>query len=85
MERTARFFSEVSSDRIGVNEYKVKQRRFSLNMRKHIFTVRVTKHWLRLPKDTVDSPSLKIFKSYLDMVLGNCFSVTLLEQGAWIR
>ena len=37
----------------------------------HGFTVRVTKHWHRLPWEVVESPSLEIFKSHLDMVLGN--------------
>jgi len=42
-----------------------------LNMRKHIFTVRVTKHWHRLPRDVVESLFLQIFKIYLHMVVGN--------------
>ncbi|KAK4817026.1 hypothetical protein QYF61_026032 [Mycteria americana] len=34
-----------------------------------LFVVRVTKHWHRLPREDVESPSLEIFKSRLDMVL----------------
>lgn len=34
-------------------------------------TVRVTDHWQGLPRVAVDSPSLEIFKSHLDMVLGS--------------
>ena len=41
-----------------------------MNMRKS-FTVRVTELWNRLPREIVESPSLKIFKSCLDTVLGN--------------
>ena len=42
-----------------------------LNIRKHFLTVRVTEYWNRLPRELVESPSLEIFKSCLDMVLGN--------------
>ncbi|KAK4816381.1 hypothetical protein QYF61_016285 [Mycteria americana] len=38
---------------------------------KHFFTESVTKHWNRLPRDIVESPSLEILKSHLDMVQGN--------------
>ena len=49
----------------------MKQRKVRLNIRKHFSTVRVTKHWHRLLRDVVDSPSLEIFKSHLDIDLGN--------------
>jgi len=35
------------------------------------FTVRVIKHWNRFPREAVESPSLEIFRSHLDRVLGN--------------
>ncbi|KAK4810930.1 hypothetical protein QYF61_013338 [Mycteria americana] len=59
---------------------KLKHKRFHLNIRKQFFTVRVTKHWNRLPREVVEFPSLEIFKSHLEMVLGNQLQVTLLEQ-----
>jgi len=31
-------------------------------MRKTFFTMRVVKHWHRLPRDVVDAPSLETFK-----------------------
>jgi len=40
-----------------------------LNIKKHFFTLRVTKHCHRLPREVVESPSLEILKSHLDMVL----------------
>ncbi|KFV75811.1 hypothetical protein N308_01053, partial [Struthio camelus australis] len=52
------------------NGHKLKYRKFSLNIRKHFFTVRVIKH-NRLPGETVDSPSLEIFKTQLDLALNN--------------
>jgi len=42
-----------------------------MNIRKHSFTGRLTEHWHRLLRKVVDSPCLEIFKSHLDMVLGN--------------
>ncbi|KAK4823442.1 LOW QUALITY PROTEIN: hypothetical protein QYF61_002128 [Mycteria americana] len=36
-------------------------------LRKHVFTVRVAKNWHRLPRELVESTSLEIFKSHLDM------------------
>lgn len=37
-------------------------------MRKHLFTLRVTEHWHRLPREMAESPFLEILKSWQDIV-----------------
>jgi len=59
------------SDRTTVSGHRLKHGRFPLNIRKSIFAVRVTEHWHSLPREGVESPSLEIFKTQLDRVLGN--------------
>ncbi|KFW72278.1 hypothetical protein AS28_06150, partial [Pygoscelis adeliae] len=53
------------------NGSKLKEGRFRLDIRKKFFTVRVVKHWHRLPREVVDAPSLETFKSRLDGALSD--------------
>lgn len=37
----------------------------------YLFTVTVTKYWNTLPREIVEPASLEVFKTQLDMLLGN--------------
>jgi len=63
-------FSRACCDRTRSNGFKLREGRFRLDIRKKFFTLRVVKHWHRLPGQVVDAPSLETFK----LVLGGALS-----------
>jgi len=59
----------VPSDRTKGNRQKMKLRKLHLNMRKNFFPLRMAEYWNRLPREFVECPSLKVFKTCLNKVL----------------
>ncbi|KFR13351.1 hypothetical protein N306_02531, partial [Opisthocomus hoazin] len=53
------------------NGCKLKEGRFRTDLKKKFFTMRVVKHWHRLPREAVDAPSLEMFKARLDGALSS--------------
>ena len=64
-------FAQADNVRTRGNGFKLKEKRFRLEIRRKFFTQRVVRHWNRLPREVVDAPSLEAFKARLDEALGN--------------
>ncbi|KFW65150.1 hypothetical protein AS28_14919, partial [Pygoscelis adeliae] len=64
-------FTRACSDRTRGNGFKLKEGRLRLGIRRKFFTMRVVRHWNRLPGEVADAPSLEVFEARLDGALSN--------------
>ena len=64
-------FTRACSDKTRGNGFKLREGRFRLDLREKFLTLRVVRHWNRLPKEAEDAPSLEVFTVRLDGALSN--------------
>lgn len=73
--------SVVPWERIRIHGHKLKDKKIHVNVRKHIFMVRVVKHLSSLLREVMNSASLEILKTHPASVLGSWLRVVLPGQG----
>jgi len=73
----------VCNDRTRSNGFKLKESNFRSGIKKKFFTLRLVRHWNRLPRAAVDAPSLEVFKARLDGALTSLteLKISLLMAG----
>lgn len=65
------FFVTNCSDGTRGNGLKLKEGKFRLDVWKKFSTLRMGRHWKRLPLEAVDAPALAMFNAILNRALSN--------------
>jgi len=78
-----KLFRGVCCDRTRGSGFKLKERRFRLDIRKKFFTIRAVRHWHRLRSEGLDALSMETFKVRLDRALSTWFSVGVPGWSRW--
>lgn len=73
-------FSQATSNRTRGNVFMLCQRRFRLDIRKSFFAEKWVKHWNRVPREVMGSPSLAVFTKSVDMALCDDMSMVVFGQ-----
>jgi len=71
LQEGKRLFTGVDNNRTRRSGFKLRPRRFMLDIRRKFFTQRVVTHWNMLPREVMDTPSLEALKTRLDVALGS--------------
>lgn len=61
----------------------MKECTLKLDIKRKFFTVGIFRHWIRLPREVLDFPSFKVFKTRLDEALSRKFPA--LGRGVGIK
>ena len=77
----AGLLSATCTDGTRSNRLKLIHRKFLTNVQKKFFTVGVTKHWNRLPREAVVSLPTETFKAHVEAYLCSLLYGTCLSRG----
>ena len=67
----SQIFTSVDNGKTRGNSFKLREGRFTLDIRRKFFTKTVMRCWNRLHKEAVDASSLEMFKARLDGALSS--------------
>lgn len=68
-------FTGAHGDKASRNGFKLRESKFRLDIRKEFFNVWVVRHWIRLSREVLATPSLEVFKARFDVPLSTLGSV----------